>query len=389
MNTASSQNVTWREAASGNVLRVTVYPGGQFDRVAEKWASLARSTASNSFFLSRDWVETWIRVFGSRLSVSVVLFAKQEQPVGVCLLVQTKRNCGLIPLNRISLNTAGENPKDSTYIEFNNLVCLPGWEQPVADSLAEYLAEREWDEFALDGFVPSVGYEALKRAFARFQMEEDQQPSYYVDLSALRCSGRSYDAMLSSHRRKMVRQSIRAYSRAVGALRLEAAQNIETAVQMFDELARLNCLRLSLRRHHSVFESAVFKTFHTQLIQRCFPEGSVELLRLEAGGRTIGILYNFVWAGKVYFYQCGFDYTLHARLSPGIVTLAHAVQHYIDTGYDDFDFLSGEASYKRMLSTNSRDLVWAVFRRPNLRVRIGGAARAGKRRLVHFLSVRP
>jgi CelD/BcsL family acetyltransferase involved in cellulose biosynthesis len=71
------------------------------------------------------------------------------------------------------------------------------------------------------------------------------------------------------------------------------------------------------------------------------------------------------------------------------VTLAHAVQHYIDTGYDDFDFLSGEASYKRMLSTNSRDLVWAVFRRPNLRVRIGGAARAGKRRLVHFLSVRP
>jgi CelD/BcsL family acetyltransferase involved in cellulose biosynthesis len=389
MNTALPRNAIWQKSTSGGELRVTVYPGGQFGRMAENWARLAQRTAPNSFFLSQDWVETWIHIFGSRANVSVVLFASQEQPVGACLLAETNHNCGLIPLKRISLNAAGENPKDSTYIEFNNLLCFPGWEQAVADRLAEYLMDREWDEFALDGFVPGVGYEALKRAFARFKLEEDQQPSYYVDLSALRRGGRSYDGMLTSHRRKAIRQSIRAYAKAAGPLRLEAAQNVEAAVQMFEELARLNCRRLSLRRHHSVFESPVFRAFHEKLIQQCFPEGSVELLRLEAGGRTIGILYNFVWAGKVYFYQCGFDYTNHARLSPGIVTLAHAVQHYIDAGYDDFDFLSGEASYKRMLSTGSRDLVWAVFRRPNLRVRIGGAARACKRRLFHFLRARP
>ena len=365
-------------------LRLKLYPAAQWARVADTWAALAHSTRQASFYLDRRWVETWLEVFAAGLDVSAALFENAGQPVAACLLTRSRRVYGLIPLKRISLNAAGEKPADTTYIEFNSLICHAGWEEPVARMLADHLMGQEWDEFALDGFVPGPAYEALKEALRDLELEEVRQPSYYVDLAALRRFGRDYEEVLKSHRRRMVRQSMRSYTETLGPLRLEPAANIDAALQMLGELARLNRGRFAARGGRSVFESRRFVEFHRRLIQRCFPDRSVQFLRMEAGGRPIGLLYNLVFSGKVYFYQCGFDYALNPRLSPGIVTLAAAVQHYLDLDYDDFDFLSGEAEYKRMLATGARDLVWATFRRPTSRVRITAAMRAAKHRLVRL-----
>lgn len=330
--------------------------------------------------MTEPWVDTWLAIFGSRLDASIVLFENGDGPVAACLLVKTRQNHAFIPILRISLNASGEDVGDTTYIEYNHLLCRSGWERAMAAALSEFLIPQQWDEFALDGFCLGPHYDALQHAFRCFDLDDTCHPSYYVDLAALRTSGKPYQMILSGHRRKLLRQSLRSYS-ALGPVRLETAATLETALAMFDEMAALNLRRRASCGCRCVFESRSFTAFHRRLIKRCFPESSIQFLRLQVHDRTIGILYNFVHAGKVYFYQCGFDYSSDPHLSPGIITLSHAIQYCLELGLDDWDFLSGEADYKRMLSTGSRSLVWATFRRRNLKVGMFKLARTAWRSL--------
>lgn len=301
--------------------------------------------------------------------------------MGACLLVDTRRKAAFIPLRRISLNTSGEDAADSTFIEFNGLLCRGGWEEWVAASLAELLRDKEWDEFALDGFSTGAGYHALKQAFAGLDFEERWHPSYHIDLAALRSSGTPYERALSGHRRQRLHANTRSYS-SWGPLRLQRVGDVQTALVMLNEMAELNNSRCSAHSHRSVFRSPHFVAFHRALIRRCLPEGSVQMLRLSTGSRTVGLVYSLVHSRRVYAYQCGFDYGVDRRLSPGMTTYARAIQHCLDQGFDDWDFLSGDVDYKRVLSTGSRDLVWAVFRKPNLKIKLVDAAR-GARQLWH------
>lgn len=358
-------------------LRIESHPSSAWPGLAAVWRELAGTSPHSSFFLTEAWVETWLETFGSHLDVSILLFRTGAETVGACLLAEGTCKRAMIPVRRISLNASGEPAADTTYIEFNNLLCAGGWEEAVSTALAEYLISREWDEVALDGFVPGPGYEALKRWMNRFPLRQVEHPSYFARLSSLRNSGMPYESALGRTSRKHLRQNIRAYSR-LGPVRLETATGLDTALEMLDELAALNLRRWSRHAGPAVFASPHFKAFHRSLIRKCFAEKSVELLRVAAGQHTLGLVYNLVRNGIVYFYQCGFDYSIDKRLSPGTLTLAYVIQHYLDRGYDEYHFLSGETSYKRILSTDSRNLVWAVFQKPSLKLRLLNSARAGR-----------
>ena len=60
-----------------------------------------------------------------------------------------------------------------------------------------------------------------------------------------------------------------------------------------------------------------------RLLEAAFARGETQLLAIDAGPRRIGYIYNFLYRGRVYNYQSGFDYQVcdkHNR--PGLV--AHA-----------------------------------------------------------------
>ena len=121
--------------------------------------------------------------------------------------------------------------------------------------------------------------------------------------------------------------------------------------------------------------------FHKKLIERGCISGRVHLLRVRAGQETIGVLYNLVQNGKVYFYQSGFQYSGARHLKPGLVTHACAIQHYLELGFTDYDFLAGDARYKTSLATASRPMAWTVFARPRIKLAGIELLRVLKRRI--------
>jgi CelD/BcsL family acetyltransferase involved in cellulose biosynthesis len=116
------------------------------------------------------------------------------------------------------------------------------------------------------------------------------------------------------------------------------------------------------------------------LIEKSVLKGGVQLLRVTAGQHLLGIVYNLAHEGRVYFYQCGYNYPDDKRLSPGLVTLSYAIQYCLGAGFEDYDFLSGFASYKQRLSTGGRTLIWAALRRPSVKLRVLDGLRSVKQR---------
>lgn len=366
-------------AALARELAINVYGRSAWPSVAPVWSELAAASPNCSAFLTEAWIGTWLEIYGPDLDPSILVFESAGQPVGACLLVRSRRSRALLPVDRISLNASGEAAADTTYVEFNDLLCRDGWETPVAEAAARHLLQQDWDELALDGFRDGRCYEVFKHVLRELDLHEVWKPSYFVDLAAIRGSGTGYEMALSGTTRSQLRRKTRHYEE-IGPVRLDAAQDLDTALRWLDELAELNRHRWA-GRERGAFDSPRFVAFHRSLIRQCFSQRTVQLLRVTAGQETVGLIYNFVHRGKVYFYQCGFQYTGDKRVSPGTVTFSQVIRYCLSEGFDDYDFLAGEARYKQCLSTGSRRLVWAVFRRPRLKLRVLDQLRHINRRL--------
>lgn len=363
---------------SGSSIEILIYPWSSWPQVASVWSELSNTSPYSSFFLSPEWVECWLEVFGSVLQPEILLFRTDAVFVGACLLVFKTERRGPFLVRRVYLNTAGENEADSLCIEFNDLLCLAGWEEAVARRLATHLQSMAWDEFALNGCSRRPSLEALGRTFTGIKQVTFLRPSYYVDLAQLRRVNSDYESSLSSGLRKQLRQNFRKY----GEVRLEAANEVSGALAMIEELADLHQHTWRERGQSGAFASTRFFAFHRSLIQRAFPRGAIQLLRVASGDRTIGMLYNFIHHGKVYFYQSGLRYNNEDKqLKPGFVALVLAIRYCHDHGLDEYDFLAGDASYKERLATECRNLAWVIFQRPSLKMRFIEHMRQVKRKM--------
>ena len=367
------------EPGTAAPLDVSVEPAVPWSRFDGAWTELS-DISQSSIFMSPLWVETWLETFGDLVKASFVTYKSGRSTVGACLMVE-QRWTWKRPLRRLTMNASGEPEEHTLYMEFNSLLYREEWLESAARSLAAYVSRRSWDEFELNGFCPGQAYDLLKNELSAFEVEERWQPCCYVDLRALRESGLSYTQALGAGHRQYLRRKMRYYSQA-GELRLEPASSTSQALAMLGELASLNTRRFRSLGRRGLWQSARFTAFHRRFVERGFALGKVQLLRVTAGQELIGIVYNLVHANKVYFYQCGYNYTSDKRLSPGIVTLALAIEHALMLGLDEFDFLAGDAPYKEWMSTGSRRLVWATFRRPSPRVWIYSRLRALKNRIV-------
>jgi len=105
-------------------------------------------------------------------------------------------------------------------------------------------------------------------------------------------------------------------------------------------------------------------------------------VRLRAGEATVGCLYNFVYRSKICFYQCGYDYSVGDRTSPGMVVHAFAVKRAAAAGLAEYDFMAGDVEYKRKLATRHRELHWLAWRAPGVKMRTFELARRTRHKLI-------
>ena len=134
------------------------------------------------------------------------------------------------------------------------------------------------------------------------------------------------------------------------------------------------------RGREGAFARPFFELFHRSLIAARFDAGEVRLLRLRAGGRELGYLYNFAHRGIVHAYRSGFRYDPDPRLKPGLVGHSLAVERSLGGRTPEpYDFMAGAGRYKASLGTRSGEMLWLVLQRDRLALRIEAALQRAAR----------
>jgi CelD/BcsL family acetyltransferase involved in cellulose biosynthesis len=372
------QSAARKGGRSQSPLSVRIFTG--WGKVEPVWREIYSQSPYSSFFLSPEWVQTWVETFGHEVKMTFLVLEDERSAVGVCLIVQRVLWHGPFPLRHLFLNTVRGVSIGGVCAEYNNVLCLGGREQEVAAALAGWLRASHWDELMLSAMGENPVTVALHAALADLEPDTTWDPVYYVDLQSLRDSGGDFERTLSRKWRQHLRQSDRLYRAAYGEFSVRNAASVAEALSMLDELAVLHQRTWEGRGEPGSFASEAFRKFHRALIERAFPLGMVHLFRLSAGTEVVGYRYVFVAQDKIYGYQAGLQYrTENGHFRPGLTLHSFAVRRYCEAGLGEYDFLAGEAEYKRALSTRTRRMLTVRLRRPTIRTRAMSIARDVRR----------
>jgi CelD/BcsL family acetyltransferase involved in cellulose biosynthesis len=339
----------------GDWLELSQYPG-----LAADWTRL-QAQADGSPFNSWSWVSTWLqhlpddvvpRVFRARDADGVLALAVAvEKPEGWPVRAFGRRS--------LLLQETGVATLDEVSIEYTGVLARRGREDAAYRSLFTTLHRQwaGWRRFRVTATADASRIAAaLPPALRAYCVHSE--PSYRVDLAALRARGASHVSAVGRNTRHKLAQARRAYE-AHGPLRVDMAGDADTALTWLEALRVLHERRWQARGKPGAFASPFFHEFHRDLVRRHHGDGLVHLARVSAGPVPVAYLYSLCWQGTLYFYNCGLNYGAVPRYdSPGVLGLSVFIQHALEAGYDVFDFLAGAQDYKRRLATGHRMLDW-------------------------------
>ena len=358
------------------------------EQLAVMWSDLEQRSDA-SFFQSWQWIGCWIAEAGLR---PVTLVGRAEGRVVLLgVLVPTDRRDVLpFAIHGLHLHTTGDIDRDIITIEYNGFLADRDYAGAATAALRYLLTgvavgARRRDELHLKGMattldLPGIGGEAICTELSR-------QPSWRVDIEAVRAAGTGYLDSLSANTRQQIRRAMRLYEKR-GPLTATRARDQGEALAFLDELKTLHQRYWTGRGEPGAFSYPFFERFQRRMIETGLDSGAVEIIRVAAGAHVIGYVYNFVYRGTALAYQTGIAYEDDAKLKPGLVSHALCIDLHLREGGRVYDFMAGAARYKASLGKPGPDMVYYLLERPTLPLRIESVLRTLKHRLFGARPVR-
>jgi CelD/BcsL family acetyltransferase involved in cellulose biosynthesis len=317
--------------------------------------------AQPSYFLSWGFIENWLAALPAEELPSLAVITHGGEPSAAFFLAQrrVRRNL-LMTSNALYFNATGSPKHDELTIEHNGMLTAPGASRSLAGVLDQL--PDDWDELflpALDRYAfDDLGAAPLDARYKVRIVREDTAP--FVDLDAVRTVEGGYDALLPPSTRTQLQRS----RSMLGGIDLEVAADDKQAMDIYGELLRLHARRWAARGLKGAFAEPWLERFHRDLILNRLPHGEIQLMRIRSGDTTLGCFYNFVYRGRVIFYQCGLATFDEPQLKTGYLCHAAAIEYNALAGHSFYDLLGGQAKYKENLATGMNRRVWLRVQRP-------------------------
>ena len=344
------------------------------------WQTL-ESSSNASFFLSSTWIETWLSTYSPDVDVLSVKF--DGVLVGLALLCRSQfSHWKRLGSKRLHINQTGNQDLDQIWTEYNGVLSSVGHEPTIHSLVVPFLLTRydDWDELHV-GAVTQQNAQSMSCSSGLSRLDLWQSPSYGVDLKSLSERKVSYLDSLSRNTRYQIRRSLKLYA-SEAPVSLNFASSVDEALSFFNEIAPLHLARWGAGVGKSGFANQEFMAFHFSLITKAFGLDQIDLIKVQCGERTLGYLYNFLYRGRVYFYLSGLVSENDAKLKPGLCAHSLAIQHYLELGYDFYDFMGGDDRYKASLGTVHEHLFQISLQKKRFKFKIESFMRKVKQRML-------
>jgi CelD/BcsL family acetyltransferase involved in cellulose biosynthesis len=267
------------------------------------------------------------------------------------------RDVALGLLNRAGgkwyLQTTGDRRLDAIFPEHNALLARPGANGAVLAAL-RFLARH--GPVVVSG-VDDEFFAAARRTGIVTHHHPRFAPA--IDLGGIR--GDYLDGR-SANTRAQIRRAMRLAGRG---LAIHRAATPAIALDWFADMVALHTASWQARGGTGAFADAAVRGFYEALIRGDDGACIADLLRVTAGGETLGIMYNLRHGGHVCCYQSGFRPARDARDKPGLVCHALAIDLYRSEGEIRYDLLAGAERYKVSLASGGQTLHWFTLHPPD------------------------
>lgn len=339
---------------------------GELSALAWVWDDVVRASAHPNVFLTWAWMSTWCATVAadSELRVLTVRDPTDGELVGVApFVVQGRPDSGpTLWRELVFMGCTGSAP--------DHLTCIAraGWEAAVAEAVAGWLTARpsgrDWDLIRLDGMSPDApllrelmdATEPMARAVWPVACPYIPLPSTWEE----------YEAGLSKKFSRNTRRRLRKLEReADGPVRFETVTGGDELEEAYGDLVRLHAAVRDEKGERGAFRSEARRAFYRRVVQRFGELGLVRIHRLRVGDDVMATALCFVYGGKTWCYQMGYDLGM-GQYGPGYLIVRRVIQAAIEEGCAEVDMLRGDHPYK---------YEWNAEARTVLKARIGSTAR--------------
>lgn len=300
----------------------------------KEWQALNAKTQPNCF-LSWPWIDTWLQNIS--VPVFIIRIFEKSEVIALGLLCKRRKTAWL--------HQTGQQQDDQIWIEYNSLLAETKHQDAALSALLTHLKTKaSFSKLVISGAPQTL----LENTFKQHDISTHRTwsaPTFYVDLNALKSKTQNdYLASLSRNTRYQIRKAAKHCQ-----LQLECADTQEQAFDFFSDCSIWHRERWSHTQEGSGFDNPNFAQFHTTLIASHFKHKAIHVWRLKAEDQVVAYAYNLIDKNHAFFYLSAIDYKQGILSKPGMVLHSLMIQRYIDMGFARYDFMGGDAQYKRSL----------------------------------------
>ena len=306
------------------------------------WDRLLAESASDTAFLTWDWIDSWWKAYGRGSTPLVVLIRRGDDLIGIAPL-RIRPVSRYRVLRHEAIQFIGDGSADSDYLD---LIARKGEEQAVCSEVVQVLRERSGERraFAYLNEIPSGSPHVAglrdTLAAAGWLCRMREVPCADV---ALPGTWEDYLRLL----RPRMRTKIRSLDRRLQGRRV-AFEYCRSEADLAEHLEALFRLHQQRWAGHGggVFDSAPKRAFYGDMARRFLERDWLRLAYLEVDGTRVAYQLCFEYRGTMFLLQEGYDPEWMEH-GVGNALRAWMFRDCIERGVARYDFLGGVTEHKR------------------------------------------
>jgi peptidoglycan/xylan/chitin deacetylase (PgdA/CDA1 family)/CelD/BcsL family acetyltransferase involved in cellulose biosynthesis len=310
-----------------------------------EWNSLLHRTATETVFLTWEWLSSWWSAYGTGKQL-FVLVARGDlgEYLGIAPLYVER------PGRTRLLRFIGDGSHDSDYLDF---IVLQGQEDAVLSAFFDYLkkARKKWDALQLNEIPKNSRNLEFMLGLAgrsRWLFHEEQVP---CGIRSLPPTWEEFLQTLKPRFRTSVRACLRNLEQWHGSF--EQLTNETDISSWLSTLYDLHSDRWALRQQSGVFARTGKREFYEGMTRSFFRQGWLHMTRWKMNDAVLACQFGFIYGGTYHLLQEGFD-SRCIHVSPGVTLRAATFRDLIACGVHTYDFLGGMGRHKTDWGANEK-----------------------------------
>ena len=326
------------------------------EELGSLWRIL-QQRADCTFFLSWQWISNWLALVTSQMFV--IEAYRDNNIVGLGVFVEQERKVfGFIPIKQWYLHRTGIEQQDQIWVEYNDFLL----DSQIADEVRNQMINAiSCYDHTVQEFVIGLSADKVISCFNKYfdhSRELITTQGYLIDLSSVK---ENYlDCIPSKNTRSQIKRSDKLLNQQ-DRIKFDVVTDKDDIKVLLTEIAELHIKRWQNTIEGSGFTNDLFMAFHQKLAN----DGNsiVQISVLSLDNKSLGYLLNFVYNDRVYFYLSALTTSPNNKIKIGLSLHSKAIQYYLRLNIKTYDFLGGEARYKKSLSNSNYVLSMKTFNR--------------------------